>query len=185
MKVYTKTGDDGTTGIVGNVRLRKDDPRIEAIGSVDEANAAIGVCRALGVDADLDEILSSAQSTLFDIGAAFATPADRTERPTLVEEVDVQKLERSIDSLSESLPPLRNFILPGGSEAAARLHWARVCCRRAERAAITLASQDEVPTVPLVYLNRLSDWLFVAARTANARADVEDVPWIGRKRKER
>ena len=182
MKIYTRTGDDGTTGLYGGARTRKDDPRVEAYGTVDETNAVIGLARACGLPREIEDVLAAVQSTLFDVGAALATPADRAASVPTVADRDVVVLEQAIDALEVRLEPLRTFVLPGGSEAAARLHVARTVCRRAER--LVVAMSDHVPVDPAIvrWLNRLSDLLFVQARFANHAAGVADVPWVGRAR---
>ena len=177
MKIYTRTGDDGTTGLIGGSRVRKDDPRIDCTGTIDELNAAIGLA---GVTAapELLEQLRQIQSDLFVIGSHLATPADSPHRSSLppLEPQIVSRLESEIDAAESQLPALRNFILPGGSEAAARLHLARAVCRRVERLLVEQANLS-IPTVVLRYFNRLSDWLFVQARRANQLAGVQDIPW--------
>lgn len=180
MRIYTKTGDKGMTGLVGGSRVSKTDPRIGAIGEVDELNAALGWARAASLPPDLDEILGGAQARLFDLGAELATPEESKFNNAFLNESDVLRLERSIDSMDDELPPLASFILPGGSEAAARLHLARSICRRAERAVLGLRESIEVRDVAISFLNRLSDWLFMAARTTNHRLGVEDVKWTKR-----
>jgi cob(I)alamin adenosyltransferase len=178
LKIYTRTGDDGTTGLFGGGRVPKDDPRVEAYGTVDEANAALGLARAAGPPPALDAVLAHAQATLFEVGAALASPGRAGSAP--VEEGDVAALERAIDDLEATLPPLRSFVLPAGSEAAARLHVARTVVRRAERLAVGLRAHGPVPEGIVRYLNRLSDWCFVAARAANRAARVPDVAWTPR-----
>lgn len=180
MRIYTKTGDKGTTGLVGGSRVSKTDPRIRAIGEVDELNAALGWVRTATLPQDLDEILREAQARLFDLGAELATPEVSKFNNAFLDESDVLRLERSIDSMDDELPPLASFILPGGSEAAARLHLARSICRRAERAVLELRESSEIRDVAISFLNRLSDWLFTAARTTNHRLGVEDVEWTKR-----
>lgn len=182
MKIYTRTGDDGTTGLYGGARTRKDDPRVEAYGTVDETNAVIGLARAAGLPREIEEVLVKAQSTLFDVGAALATPADRAASVPTVGDADVLALEQAIDALELHLPPLKTFVLPGGSEGAARLHVARTVCRRAERLVVAMAERLPVDPAIVRWLNRLSDLLFVQARFANHVAKVADVPWVGRKR---
>lgn len=188
-KIYTKTGDDGKTGLFGGQRVRKDDLRVEAYGDVDELNAHLGVARALCNDPELDAVLSAFQNDLFQLGADLATPeSEKTERGksfvhrTSVE--DVVRLEALIDKFEAELPPLTRFILPGGAPLSASLHVCRVVCRRAERKCVTLLksiSDEERPLSihqqSLIYLNRLSDLLFVLCRVANSRQKVEDVPW--------
>ncbi len=173
MKIYTKTGDAGQTGLVGGTRVPKDSPRIHAIGDVDELNAQIGVCR---VHTDRNELVA-VQNALFRLGAELATPEGAKGRTSQVSSTDAEALEKSMDDLSENLPPMRHFILPGGSLAAAHLHVARAVCRRAERSVLELSRIQTVRSEALVFLNRLSDWLFVAARTVNAEIGVEDIVW--------
>ena len=177
MKIYTKGGDDGTTGLIGGQRLSKADPRIECIGSVDELNAAIGWTAVAG-DSQWLARLRPVQNELFVIGSLLAWPDERppAHLPPL-EESSIGRLEMEIDAATAELAPLRNFILPGGSEIGARLHMARAVCRRAERAVVGFSHDRPVPAVALTYLNRLSDWLFVQARWANARANVRDIEW--------
>jgi len=178
MKIYTKTGDDGTTGLVGGARVEKTDARMEAIGEVDELNAALGWVRASGLPDDLDQAFATVQSRLFDLGAELATPQESKFDYASLSESDMVALERHIDTWESELAPLANFILPGGSEAAARMHLARSVCRRAERAVLMFHHQVPQRDVALAFLNRLSDTLFVAARTVNHRLGVEDVKWI-------
>ncbi len=180
MKIYTKTGDNGETSLYGGARVRKDALRIEAYGTVDELNAQLGIVRALAVPAPLDEELGRIQEDLFTLGADLATPGDVStgaiRRITLA---DSERLERLIDRLEQSLEPLRHFILPAGTPVAAHLHGARTVCRRAERRVVELSSREPVNHDALVYLNRLSDLLFVMARFANHSAGVADHPWTG------
>jgi cob(I)alamin adenosyltransferase len=185
MKIYTKTGDDGTTGLIGGGRVRKCDPRIECSGTVDELNAAIGLAASalathpVAGEIDLFAHLRQVQNDLFVIGSHLATPEESPHRTSLpgLDEQMVTHLEMQIDAAETQLPKLRNFILPGGSEAAARLHLARTICRRAERLLVDFSLDRPVPGIVLTYLNRLSDWLFVQARLANHLAGVEDVLW--------
>jgi len=183
-KIYTKTGDDGTTGLGTGERRPKDDLRIEAYGTVDETNSAVGVARgALGADlADVDAMLGKIQNDLFDLGAELATPDDgkpKSYEPLRVVEAQVARLERDIDALNADLSPLRSFVLPGGSRAAAALHLARTISRRAERLMVKLAREepDKVGRPALLYVNRLSDFLFVASRHVNAKGE-GDVLWV-------
>jgi cob(I)alamin adenosyltransferase len=189
VKIYTRTGDSGETGLFGGGRVPKNDPRVEAYGDVDELNAALG----LGVTVleregmpDFAERILHIQEDLFSIGAHLATPGAgdpggaAAHLPTLPVSRIVE-MERWIDEADERLSPLRTFILPGGDEAAAHLHLARTVCRRAERRVITLAALSAVDGSILIYLNRLSDLLFTFARLANLRAGQEDVPWTGRR----
>ena len=183
MKIYTKTGDEGLTGILGSRRLRKDDPRIEAYGTVDELNAAIGVARAHAMEASEDELCARIQDELFALGAALADPDPQGPFHNKITDDHVAGLEKAIDDRSEELPPMRNFILPGGAAAAAQLHLARTVCRRAERLVVGLSNtpDEHVPSPLLIYLNRLSDLLFIMARTVNHHSGVPDVPWTSRK----
>jgi len=181
MKIYTKTGDDGSTGLLGGSRISKASPRVQAIGDVDELNAAIGAVRVVHTDS----LLEMVQCALFDLGAELASPPNskyEVDGPSISNSIE---LEHSIDEMNGSLPPLKNFILPGGSEAAVRLHLARGICRRAERSVLALNELEAVSIESRVFLNRLSDWLFVAARAANAAAGIEDVPWRKLERKSR
>ncbi|HRE60333.1 MAG TPA: cob(I)yrinic acid a,c-diamide adenosyltransferase [Micropepsaceae bacterium] len=167
-RIYTKTGDGGETALGTGKRVPKDDPRIEAYGTVDETNAVIGVAR-LSAAANLDVMLARIQNDLFDLGADLAVPEEEGqsfERLT-VTDAQVTRLEREIDAMNGELAPLRSFVLPGGSPAAAHLHVARTVCRRAERLTVTLSRAEKVNPAAIRYLNRLSDFLFVAARFAN------------------
>jgi cob(I)alamin adenosyltransferase len=178
MKLYTKTGDDGTTGLFGGGRVRKASLRVEAYGTVDETNAVIGVARATGLAPVVDAVLERVQEDLFTLGAELACVPGRESklRMTLLGEADIHRLELAIDEADAACEPLKTFVLPGGSAQAAGLHLARTVCRRAERA--TLAIDDgPVRGDILVYLNRLSDLLFALARRANVLAQVSDVPW--------
>ena len=175
MKIYTRTGDHGETSLFGGTRVAKNDPRIEAYGTVDELNSQIGVVRAVAPPAEVDAELNRIQADLFEIGAHLASPG--TSRFSGVDPQRIEALERAIDEMEHELAPLTSFILPGGSLAAAHLHVARTVCRRAERCVVAL--QDDTPATisTVTYINRLSDYLFVAARFANKRANVADVEW--------
>jgi cob(I)alamin adenosyltransferase len=177
MKIYTKTGDDGSTGLIGGQRVSKSDARIDCTGSVDELNAFIGLA-AIGAPQQQAGKLRLVQNELFIIGSHLGT-AEAQPPSTLpaFEESSISRLEMEIDSAESQLPPLRNFILPGGTETSARLHIARTVCRRAERVLVSFSHDRPVPHGVLTYLNRLSDWLFVQARWANHAAGVEDVIW--------
>ena len=179
MKIYTRTGDAGQTGLFGGGRVSKDDPRVEAYGQVDELNAALGVARATGLGA-LDPWCQDLQEQLFTVGAVLATPRGTRADAHIphVREEWIQAMESRIDTLQAELPPQTHFILPGGTPASAGLHLARTVCRRAERAVVPLLREGQVDEVTLRFLNRLSDFLFVLARTANHRAGVGDVPWV-------
>ncbi len=179
MKIYTKTGDAGQTGLYGGPRVRKDDVRIEAYGTVDELNAALGVARAQKLPIEIEQVLQRVQNELFCVGAELATPQPQLHGTALIDESQVAALERAIDSLERGVPPLKHFILPGGHPAAAWLHLARGICRRAERRIVTLAADPAAGVSPAIirYLNRLGDYLFVAARFANAEARVAETRW--------
>ncbi len=187
MRIYTRTGDSGDTGLFGGQRVRKDDLRVEAYGAVDELNTVLGVAVAEIADADMASLARRIQHELFALGADLATPADAGETHgcatvTRISSEQVTALEAEIDRLESELPPLRQFILPGGARSAAYLHHARAVCRRAERRCVALADAKEINPEALRYLNRLSDLLFVMARAANARAGMEDVPWVAEAR---
>jgi cob(I)alamin adenosyltransferase len=181
VKIYTKTGDDGTTGILGRGRVRKDDLRIAAYGTVDELNALLGVARAHGLDAAAESIVAHLQNELFVVGSALADPSPQGQFHNTITRAHVEQLEHLIDALEAELKPLVQFILPGGAPAAANLHLARTVCRRAERLVVELSHTpgEAVALFVLVYLNRLSDLLFVLARAVNHRARVADVIWKG------
>lgn len=176
MKLYTRTGDDGTTALFGGRRVRKDALRVEAYGGVDETNAALGLARAQGLDAELDKVVADLQRALFDVGADLATPHDAPARAALHEigGEDVAALEALIDHFEDELEPLRQFIVPGGHASSAALQLARAVCRRAERAAVALQASDDVNPETVRYLNRLSDLLFTMGRVTNARNGVSE-----------
>jgi cob(I)alamin adenosyltransferase len=178
MKIYTKTGDDGTTGLIGGQRVRKSDARIDCYGTIDELNAALGLA-AVNAHESLAPLIREVQNDLFVIGSHLATPDESPHKASLptMDDAIVHRLEMQIDAAVSALPPLRNFILPGGTDTAARLHVARTICRRAERLLVAYAEDRPVPPIVVTYLNRLSDWLFVQARQANALAGVADIPW--------
>ncbi len=179
MKIYTGTGDRGETGLFDGTRVSKASPRVQAYGEVDELNAVLGVVVAEGVDRELADMLTAIQRDLFALGATLADPAqriaDRVTKATLTN-TDIGRLEEWIDRLDASLPPLRRFILPGGSMPGALLHLARASCRRAERRIVELGP-DAIDRDVLVYINRLSDLLFIMARVANSRAGVGEQEW--------
>lgn len=181
-KVYTRTGDGGTTALGGGQRVPKDALRIDAYGTVDELNSWLGVARAEGTSEDTDEELGRIQNELFHLGSDLCVlEEDREALPVpRIEARHTEALESLMDRLSSDLPPLENFILPGGSSAAARLHVARTVCRRAERLVARLSRQEAVNPEILRYLNRLSDALFVLARHENRSRGVEDVLWNSR-----
>jgi cob(I)alamin adenosyltransferase len=181
MRIYTKTGDSGTTGLFGGGRVAKDDARVSAYGDVDELNSAIGVVRATGPVDFSDELLASIQRDLFSIGGHLATPDPEKVKKALaraeLSEARVAVFEQAIDAADAELPALRAFVLPAGTPKAAALHLARTVCRRAERSVVHLAGTADVPPLFLVYLNRLSDLLFTLARLANHRDGEGDVTW--------
>ncbi len=178
MKLYTKTGDDGTTGLFGGVRVPKTSARVGGYGTVDETNAAIGVARTHPMGAGIDSVLAGVQEDLFVLGAELACAPGREAKlqMRLLGNEEIERLERAIDEADAACPPLQTFILPGGSPVAAALHLARTVCRRAERAVLSI--EPPAPRGELVvYLNRLSDLLFALARRANADSGLQDVPW--------
>ena len=181
-RIYTKTGDGGDTALGAGGRLPKDDPRVEAYGTVDELSSALGVALASGLDPRLDGELRRVQNELFHLGADLCVrEEDKEKRPgPRIEARHVAALERTIDELNADLPALANFVLPGGSLGAAHLHVARTVCRRAERLLVTLMRAEAVGEQTLPYLNRLSDALFVMARWENRRRGVDDVLWDSR-----
>ncbi len=187
MKIYTRRGDGGETDLFGGGRVGKDVPRVAAYGEVDELNAVVGMVRAELEAPDLLAWLATIQLSLFDLGGELATPdvearvAGGQKIPRLVE-AEVVELEDWIDQLDSELEPLRNFVLPGGARGAAQLHLARTVCRRAERAVIALARQEDVAPLLIGYLNRLSDLFFTMARAVNGRAGVAEPTWSGRER---
>jgi cob(I)alamin adenosyltransferase len=179
LKIYTRTGDQGETSLFGGTRVPKNDARIEAYGTVDELNSTIGVARAAGgLPSETEDTLHDVQADLFEVGAHLASPG--TSRFPGVEPARIEALETQIDAMERELTPLQSFILPAGSAQAAQLHVARTVCRRAERLVVGLEDDSPATISTIAYLNRLSDYLFVAARFANKRAGVEDVPWSRR-----
>ena len=179
MKIYTKTGDSGETSLFDNSRVSKADARVDAYGEVDELNACLGAARAADPDSDLASTIEVIQRELFAVGARLADPSTRSSArvtKAAVGDAEVARLEATIDRLESALPPLRRFILPGGAPAGALLHLARTVCRRAERRVVALGADAVEPAV-VVYLNRLSDLLFVMARAANQRAGVAETEW--------
>jgi cob(I)alamin adenosyltransferase len=179
MKIYTKTGDQGQTGLFGGPRVEKDDARIEAYGAVDELNSLLGVARASGLPAVVEACLARIQHELFALGAELATPDPAAHGTALMGPRQIAALEQEIDAQQAELAPLAQFVLPGGASSAAHLHLARTVCRRCERRVVTLARSSAWPVSPqlVVYLNRLGDLLFVLARRANQLAGQADVPW--------
>jgi cob(I)alamin adenosyltransferase len=181
MKIYTKTGDAGDTGLFGGGRVPKSHPRVEAYGDVDELNAVLGLVRAAEPMPRIDEVLVPIQRDLFAIGALLATPDREKMQSHLakaqIDDDRIKDLEQAIDDGDAELEPLKSFIVPGGTHKAAALHVARTVCRRAERRVVELASHTEIPTLVVIYLNRLSDLLFTLARVANKRSGAGEVTW--------
>ena len=182
MKIYTKTGDKGTTGLFGGGRVSKSSPRIAAYGEIDELNSLLGLVRAETAYEPIKKVLSEIQSHLFTLGAQLASPNVAPEIEVITSS-HVDFLERQIDTMTTTVPELKSFILPGGGKTAALLHMSRTVCRRAERATVYLESLDgeEVDHWVMVYINRLSDFLFMLARLANQLENVEDIPWKPKK----
>ena len=183
-KVYTKTGDRGTTQLVGGKQVAKDSIRVEAYGAVDELNASVGLVRTLLIEdphpanETLEPVLERIQHDLFDLGAALATPSDSKFQPPGVAKGATSALETSLDGLNEGLPPLEDFMLPGGGLIGAHFHMARTICRRAERRVVTLtAAEPDTDAQSVIYLNRLSDWLFVAGRWASSARKERELIW--------
>ena len=181
MKIYTKTGDEGQTGLFGGARVSKGSLRVEAYGEVDELNSAIGWARVEVTDGALDALLNKIQTDLFEVGAELGSTTERKQKSMLplVQELQVEALERAIDQYEEGPPELTTFVLPGGSELAARFHLARCICRRAERSIVMLSAEETIRGELLRYINRLSDLLFTLARHANYAIGVADIPWKG------
>jgi cob(I)alamin adenosyltransferase len=182
MKLYTRTGDAGTTGLFGGDRIAKSHPRLEAYGTLDELNSVLGIL-VLHLDPRLGVhgFLQFIQRDLFALGALLATPpskAERLERRLTQPTWPIEAMEADIDRLAALAPPMTHFVLPGGCAGSAHAHWARTVCRRAERAVVAFGATETLPPEVVVYLNRLSDWLFALARAANAEAKVEDVKWL-------
>jgi len=178
MKIYTKTGDDGTTGLFGGERVSKDALRVECYGTVDELNSTLGMVNSEVKNIELTNLITEIQNKLFTVGGQLATPTEKSGLVLvkLVDE-DILFLEKNIDSFEEKLEPLKQFILPGGSKGASLLHFARSVCRRAERLVTSLSKNEKVSNLILIYLNRLSDLLFVLARFENSNNHVPDIPW--------
>ncbi len=182
MKIYTKTGDQGSTGLIGGTRISKSAPRIAAYGDVDEVNSILGIVIAESPHEPIRKSLTEIQSTLFTIGAQLATPAGNPG-VQVVTSAQIDSLERQIDVIDEALQPLKSFILPGGGKTSAFLHLARTVCRRSERAVVALSQMpnEKVDKWVVIYLNRLSDYLFTLSRLANQLDKIPDVPWIPHK----
>ncbi|MDX8339721.1 cob(I)yrinic acid a,c-diamide adenosyltransferase [Draconibacterium sp. IB214405] len=178
-KIYTKTGDDGTTGLVGGSRVKKYDLRLESYGTVDELNACIGVIRSFEIGADVQELLLKIQNKLFNIGSRLASDEKGEEftAQLIIKAEDIEMLEKAIDAYHEELPELRNFILPGGELSAAQCHMARTICRRAERRIVEFSEQTPVQPELIKFINRLSDYLFVLARKLSHDKGVDETNW--------
>ena len=176
MKIYTKTGDDGTTGLIGNIRIKKSNPRIAAYGAVDELNAALGIILSSKLGKDLNNLLTKIQNDLFVVGADLANPNLKNTSNRVRSEM-VFFLEKEIDKLEGKLPQITFFILPGGNLIASHVHLARAICRRAETDIVKLSESEKINNESLIYINRLSDLLFVIARTINKRKKISDVAW--------
>lgn len=176
MKIYTKTGDDGSTGLIGGSRVPKSDLRLDCYGTADELNATLGLVLATAMPW-MKELLLPVQNELFVIGSHLAAPAGATQPLPPIKQSSIARLETHIDAMQSQLPPLTAFILPGGTETAARLHLARTVCRRCERLVVAFTAATPVDAEVITYLNRLSDFLFVVARLANHSEGVADVPW--------
>jgi cob(I)alamin adenosyltransferase len=179
-KIYTKTGDEGQTALFGGKRLPKSHLRIECYGTVDELNSFLGLVRDNAADGHIRELLFEIQNRLFDLGANLATDPEKKLPIPLLSESDIKRLEDEIDEMEETLPPLKNFILPGGNTVVSFCHVARCVCRRAERLVVSLDMEEEVAPLVLQYLNRLSDFLFVLARKLGQQTGAEEVIWKGR-----
>lgn len=177
MRIYTKTGDDGTTGLLGGGRVSKHALRLHAVGEADELNSFVGIARTYSAGTSLDDSLSRIQCWLFDLGAELASSPTAATPYVAIALAHVEYLERSIDQMTAELPPLAQFILPGGTSLAANLHVARAVCRRMERTILELHDKEGVSNESRMFVNRLSDWFFTAARYANQMASVEDVTW--------
>ena len=182
MKIYTRTGDKGDTGLFGGARVLKDDPRVEAYGTIDETNAVIGLALSHSQVPFVRRVLSEVQGDLFTLGAELASVSGHEERLgiQLLTDADVLRLEQAIDEAEEPLPPLKNFILPGGPPDVSALHLARTVARRAERRVLSLSQRETVRSTLLVYLNRLADLLFVLARHTGHENGAAEVPWAPR-----
>lgn len=184
MKVYTKTGDQGMTSLIGGTRVPKNSVRLEAYGNVDELNSYIGLIRSLVADKSVAEELASIQMRLFDVGGNLATdPNGKTQKtPVGVEDTDIEELEKAIDRIEAEVPPLRFFVLPGGNEMVAFCHIARTVCRRAERRILDLNQETAVEEQVIKYINRLSDYLFMLSRKLAHDTGVEELKWVPRQK---
>jgi cob(I)alamin adenosyltransferase len=177
VKIYTKTGDQGETSLFGGTRVSKDNLRIDAYGTVDELNSVIGICRSMNRTLEVDAVLEEIQDDLFILGADLATPPDAKAKIARIQPADAARLEAHIDAITPQLQPLSQFILPGGNPTAAMIHFARTVCRRAERLTVRLSRSESISKDSLIYLNRLSDLLFVIARWVNFLSNTPEVTW--------
>lgn len=178
MKIYTKKGDSGNTSLFGGQRVSKSSKRIDSYGTVDELNSILGMAVSFGVSEKGADFLQTVQRQLFVLGADLATPASKDVRIERIGHSEVEFLEKAIDEMEEELEPLKNFILPGGAQAGATLHFARTVCRRAERITVECRHEEEISEVAIMYINRLSDFLFVLARYENKQAGTRETGWI-------
>ncbi|MCA9236621.1 MAG: cob(I)yrinic acid a,c-diamide adenosyltransferase [Planctomycetales bacterium] len=182
MKIYTRTGDEGLTALIGGQRVSKNDPRLQSYGTLDELNSLLGVARAAALPAEIDAVVELLQHDLFGLGAELAAPEAEQRGMLLLADAAIERIEQQIDDFEATLTPLTQFILPGGTPGAAALHTARCVCRRAERMIVALAASAPVRPIVIRYLNRVGDLLFVLARAANAAAGVPDQAWDKGKR---
>lgn len=180
-KIYTKTGDQGTTGLFGGKRLPKDHIRIESYGTVDELNSYLGMLRDLAPKQDQKDLLKTIQDRLFTIGSNLASDPDKQMITPDIHDTDILLLEKAMDQMDEQLPPLKNFILPGGHTTVSFCHIARTVCRRAERMVVALHHNEPVDIMIIQYLNRLSDFLFILGRQLSMDLGAEEIPWVARK----
>jgi cob(I)alamin adenosyltransferase len=178
MKIYTKKGDTGETSLFGGQRVSKSSKRITAYGTVDELNTVLGMAAAFGLSKRGAEFVEPLQKHLFVLGSDLATPKTKKTRIDRIGEVEVEFLEKAIDEMEETLPPLKNFILPGGNPTGSILHFARTVCRRAERITVECRHEEDISEVAIMFINRLSDFLFVLARYENSQAGAEETAWI-------
>ena len=179
MKIYTRTGDDGTTGLIGGSRVKKHNIRLESYGTIDELNSYIGLIRSMQTDAHTDQVLEMIQNKLFVIGANLATDKsiDLIRKQLPCKKTDIELLEKEMDEMNNHLPELRNFILPGGSQASSFCHVARTVCRRAERRIVELSENHDVDSILIKFINRLSDYLFVLSRYLNIAQKSPEILW--------
>lgn len=180
MKIYTKKGDTGNTSLFGGQNVSKSSIRIDAYGTVDELNSLLGVVRSFEITAQVDNWLNTIQHQLFVLGSDLATPQTKEARIDRISEEEIIYLENLIDKMDSELPMLKNFILPGGTQAAATIHYSRTVCRRAERLTVSCAQEETISEMTIKYLNRLSDFLFMLGRYENFKSGTEDTPWIPR-----